>query len=273
MALGAILGAVAPALISAGSDYLTNQQSMNYASFASKSAFSRAKWMASNKHQMEVEDLRKAGLNPILSATAGGGSAPSVPIAPVPSLKSPGASAVQSMLEYKQAKSVIELNKKLADKAVSDSDLSRSLSEKAKADKIVAETDASLNNATRLATEQTTEYTRFRFDHIEKRQIEDAVKYHVYNLSPSVRGTAAHAAHVGENSGERGMNIIQLVTAKITDMLKRREIEARKKENEAKRKIKENNKNSSRQGNTVNINIGAVVAETLREHPELLQIK
>lgn len=266
-----LFASIAPSLvgglISAGSDYLTNQQSMDYASFASKSAFSRSKWMASNKHQMEVEDLKKAGLNPILSAM-GGGSAPNVPIAPVPSLKSPGASAVQSMLEYRQAKSAIELNNKLAYKAVSDAELSESLSEKAKADKVAAERSADFTTAQTLATTQETGFQRFRWT-MEQKQIEDAIKYHVYNLPPALRGSAAHSAHVGAEGTERGMNLIQLAAAKVKDMLRRAEIEAQKKENSQKRRIK----NREKQDSTVNININAVIDDVKKEHPELFKFK
>lgn len=46
--------------------------------FAAKQAQRAQKEFYRNRHQWEVEDLRRAGLNPILSATQGPGSAPSV---------------------------------------------------------------------------------------------------------------------------------------------------------------------------------------------------
>lgn len=48
-------------------------------------------YMATHQHQHEVEDLRKAGLNPILSAGGGGSAAPMGQMAPIQSTAGPAA--------------------------------------------------------------------------------------------------------------------------------------------------------------------------------------
>lgn len=73
--LGAIGGAIAGAVINQGASTASSLYS------ASKS-YRYQREMMQNRHQWEVEDLRKAGLNPILSADGGGasGNAPSFQI-------------------------------------------------------------------------------------------------------------------------------------------------------------------------------------------------
>lgn len=68
MPLPAIVSAVAPAVLGGITQGLFGQASAN-------TSMSFQKFMAKNAHQMEVEDLKKAGLNPILSAHGKGASA------------------------------------------------------------------------------------------------------------------------------------------------------------------------------------------------------
>lgn len=49
-----------------------------------------------NRHQWEVEDMRKAGLNPILSATGGSGAAGNAPVIQAPDI----AGAMKSGAEF-----------------------------------------------------------------------------------------------------------------------------------------------------------------------------
>lgn len=57
--------------------------------------------MAANRHQVEVEDLRAAGLNPILSATGSG--------APMPNIQNPWSPAVQAGSQVYSAQSTAEM--------------------------------------------------------------------------------------------------------------------------------------------------------------------
>lgn len=55
-----------------------------------------------NRHQWEVADMRKAGLNPILSATGGSGAPGNAPIIEAPDLSGAAAKAVEASLGKSQ---------------------------------------------------------------------------------------------------------------------------------------------------------------------------
>lgn len=96
MDFAAALGGVA----SSGAEFMANRYFME-----KQQKFQRE--MFGNRHQMEVEDLRRAGLNPILSATGNAGSVGSSASASMskpdnPVIKGMEASALSSFLSAKQ---------------------------------------------------------------------------------------------------------------------------------------------------------------------------
>lgn len=81
-----------------------------------------------NRHQWEVEDLRKAGLNPILSATGGSGAAGNAPEIVAPDVAGAMHSGADKDLKEAQARQVEFQNSALA----ADTELKKAQTEVAK---------------------------------------------------------------------------------------------------------------------------------------------
>lgn len=110
--MGAVAGGTAGA--SAGSAYDTNQENRGMAKDANNANITSAREqmafqerMSSSQHQRQIEDLKRAGLNPLLSATGGasspaGASATSTPSTSQNPLAGLQAQAMQSILADQQ---------------------------------------------------------------------------------------------------------------------------------------------------------------------------
>lgn len=93
MALGAVAGALLGAGIGAGGGLI--QAGMNFAS--AKDAMDFQKEMYKHRYQWTMEDMRKAGLNPILAYSQGGGGVPPGATASFPNVLESAAANVKEL--------------------------------------------------------------------------------------------------------------------------------------------------------------------------------
>lgn len=129
---GAILGGVISGGASLGGDFLSNSAASNAASAATHDTIR----MMKKRHYWEVQDLKRAGLNPILSA----GGTPSSGSAPMANMPGYGDLGVSSGLDA--AKSVYDIGTKGQQKELLDNQV-----EKSKADAQTAVNSAKLLDA------------------------------------------------------------------------------------------------------------------------------
>lgn len=92
----------APAAIAGGASFLGSVGSAVFGASQANKQMDFQERMSSTAHQREVEDLRKAGLNPILSAKLGGSSTPPGAQANVPDLGSSAKAGIEAQLAASQ---------------------------------------------------------------------------------------------------------------------------------------------------------------------------
>lgn len=137
MALGAIIGAVAGPVLGAVGQAVANKESK--ASVREQMDFQRE--MSNTAHQREVADLRKAGLNPVLSAYSGGASTPSGAsytagntLASMPAAINSIMTASQLDEQTENIRASTDMHRAAAEQALSQADLNLSTVEKQKAE-------------------------------------------------------------------------------------------------------------------------------------------
>lgn len=110
---------------------------------AASTAYERQKDFYQHRHQWEVEDLKAAGLNPILSATNGSTPMPSIQQAVTPA----GASSSQGSNSAKALELLINAKGKENDEKKAVADLKRAEADKQKADNDSARLDIERSNS------------------------------------------------------------------------------------------------------------------------------
>lgn len=101
-----MLDAIAGSLVSGGLGLVGDLFSAHQARSEASRNRSFQERMSNTAHQREVEDLRKAGLNPILSVNRSGASTPGGSMAPPPQMNSAVSNYNQSRLISEQIKNI-----------------------------------------------------------------------------------------------------------------------------------------------------------------------
>lgn len=116
-----------PAVIGAGAQVVGGLLSGSFSARQARENRAFQERMSNTAHQREVRDLRKAGLNPILSAMRSDGA--STPSGSMASMDNPASGILPGLIQAKLLGSQIEVNEATAAKLEQDSATSRELGE------------------------------------------------------------------------------------------------------------------------------------------------
>ena len=122
------ISSVVSPIIGSAADLWGGMQSNKLAASNAQANRDFQEYMASNAHQLEVEDLKKAGLNPILSANAGAtasGGANAAFVNPAQGVSSGLNSAAQLLQQQNLVKAQTDQMRSLADKNASDASVAQ----------------------------------------------------------------------------------------------------------------------------------------------------
>lgn len=103
------------AIASGVGGFLANKQQFEDTKKLSAKQFHYNKMMAQNAHQWTVEDLKKAGLNPVLSATQGANMGSGVGLPSAPNYAESLQSAVQTYMDNKRVQNETQVAESTAD--------------------------------------------------------------------------------------------------------------------------------------------------------------
>lgn len=193
---GGFWGAVAGAGLSAVANHFTSQKANNANKALSNRQMAFQERMSSTAHQRQVQDMKSAGLNPMLSVTQGGASSPAGSMAQMQPENPDVGSAVSTAVEALRAKQDLKNLKAVEQQTKAQTRKANTENILLKANQPVAELKNQIGNAVKKQTEGISSSARNIHKHIpvpfegyRMKKAEQTQKEN-YKQSPAARDAA-----------------------------------------------------------------------------------